>query len=266
MRAPSRLLRPLIALLGAGLIVAACGGAASPSPSAAATASPSAAPASPSDAPTASPADSPAPSASGPDLSGAADALEDLDAYQMDISVQGMIPGASGLGDSVRMSAVVDRENDAFEFTISGMEGVPAGGLKVIVIEPDAWVDLGTGTYIKQPGGAAQFGASLEAFEPGALLTSIPPAALLFLNKVGDETKNGVDAAHYHVDAADSPDVAVGLGDEGVVDFWIANDGGYLVSMSAEGEVDSGGTRTPMAMTIDISRLNDPAIDITAPS
>jgi hypothetical protein len=263
MRALHTLARPTAFVVVAALF-AACGGAASPSPAASVAPSQAAA-VTPS--PTVAPSATATSSSSGPDISGAAKALANLTAYQLDVSVEGaIIPGASGTSQTVNVKAVVDRKNKASEFTIGGMSGVPANGLKVIVVGQDAWVDLtGTGNYIKQPGGASTFGATLDSFDPAKLMTSIPTAALAFVAKVGDEQKNGVQTSHYHIDAKATPQLAENLGPNGVVDFWIATDGGYLVSMTADGEVTNNGTKMPMKMSIDISRLNDPAINIQPP-
>jgi len=83
---------------------------------------------------------------------------------------------------------------------------------------------------------------------------------------VGQEEKNGVAATHYHVTGADSPGVAEGLGQDGVMDLWVADDGGYIVSMVVDGTIDVNGTQTPMSWTMDISRINDESIEIEAPN
>ncbi len=266
MRVSSTLLRPFAALAAIGLLVAACGGAASPSPAASAATTPSAAAPSVDVSPSMPASPSAEPSASGPDISGAAEAIKNLTGYELDVSVKGSIPGASGLGDTITVKAVVDRTNKAYEFTIGGMTGVPVNGLKVIVVGSDAWVDLGTGTYIKQPGGASSFGSTLDAFEPSALLRSIPTVALSGATKVGDEQKNGVATGHYHLDASNTPQLGESFGANGTVDFWIASEGGYMVSMVADGETTQDSKTSPMHMTMDLSRLNDPSINIQPPN
>ena len=83
---------------------------------------------------------------------------------------------------------------------------------------------------------------------------------------VGQEEKNGVATTHYHVTGADSPGVAEGLGPDGVMDLWVADDGGYVVSMVVDGVIDVNGTDTPMSWAMDISRINDETIAIEAPN
>ena len=101
---------------------------------------------------------------------------------------------------------------------------------------------------------------------PATLLGSIPTGSLQNLPAVGQEEKNGVATTHYHVTGADSPQVALGLGPDSVVDVWIADDGGYIVSMAMEGIVPVNGVDTPVTMSIDISRINDESIAIEEPS
>jgi hypothetical protein len=249
-------LRLLAGVAVLGLLVAACGGTPAPTPSPVPTATP---------VPTPAATPVPTTNGSGPDLSGAAGAIDQLDAFQMDISVSGLLSGGS---DSlVTMQAIVDRGAEAIQFKLAGMEGMPGagGGLSVILIGSDAWVDLGTGSWIKQPGGAAMFGASFEALSPERLVGSVPAGAFSLLPRVGQEQKNGVATTRYQVDASRSPEMAAELGGDARADFWIADDGGYLVSMSLSGVTDVDGTETPITMSIDLSRFNDPTIEIVAP-
>ena len=80
--------------------------------------------------------------------------------------------------------------------------------------------------------------------------------------KLGDESKNGVDTGHYHADAADVPTFAAELGPDATMDVWLAAEGGYLVSMTLSG-TQAG---KPVAMSMDLSRVNDPSIAIAAPN
>ena len=110
------------------------------------------------------------------------------------------------------------------------------------------------------------FGSLEQALAPGTLLGSIPTGSLQNLPAVGQEEKNGVATTHYHVTGADSSQVALGLGPDSVVDVWIADDGGYIVSMAMEGTVPVNEIDTPVTMSIDISRINDESIAIEEPS
>lgn len=266
----TRTIRLLSLAAIAALAVTACGGtAATSSPTAAATETPTETPAStatavPSvEAPTVAPATS-APAAEGPDLSVAAEALEAIKKYQMSISVSGM---AGMTGGEVEMSTLVDTDSDAYDLQIKGLEGLPAAesGLKVIVIGADAWVDLGTGAYIKQPGGSATYDQMRTALSPTTLLSQIPTTGFGALPAV-DEEKNGVATKHYTAASATTPGLSGMLGNDGKMDIWVAADGGYLVSMVMSGTMDVGGTETPVNMSIDLSRINDESISIVAPN
>lgn len=249
----------LLALLA--LIVAACGGTASPSPSSpVATATPS-----PTAAPTESGSDEPDPSGSAVDLSGTADALAALDSYVVTMEVSGLVPAASA-GQSVTMtSMVVQGDEPAAKFTISGAAGAPAGGLNIIVVGDEAWIDPGTGAYIKSPGGAADFESMFLALSPAVLVAEFSGAQAGIL-KVGDEDRNGVPTEHFRLDASESPEAALaaGIGD-GIFELWVARDGGYLVAMRFDGTYDVNGTATAVAMSIDVSDINNPANVIDVP-
>jgi hypothetical protein len=265
-RAPRLLSLAAIAVFA----VAACGGsAASTAPSEAPAAPEAPAPAS-STPPSVAPA-SEAPAASqaaGPDVGAAAAALDNVSKYALDLTVAGLMETAAG-ESSITMSGTVDREQEAYQFEMSGMAGLEAlGGSEIsfILIGPDAWISTGNGTYIPTPGGASMFSQFTEGLAPGSLLGMVPPTALTGMTQVGQEEKNGVATTHYQVTGADSPQVAEGLGADAVVDVWIADEGGYMVGMVLDGTMDVSGTATPIQMSMDISRINDESIEIEAPN
>ena len=61
------------------------------------------------------------------------------------------------------------------------------------------------------------------------------------------------------------PQLAEGLGADSVVDVWVADDGGYLVSMAMKVSPVNG-VDTPVTRSIDISRINDESIAIEEPN
>jgi hypothetical protein len=250
----------------AAMAVAACGGSSAtstPSPTAtpAATPEPVDTPA-PSEAPTESPVSSP--TGDGPDLEGAASALEAIKKYEISLSISGMLPVAAG-ASSIEMSGLVDQDNDAYQFELKGFAQLGAGTVKFVVIGNDAWIDLGTGTFISQPGGGASADAMRDSLAPATLLGQFPTSGYE-LFRVGEEDRNGIATTHYHASAQDTPALASSIGENGVMDFWISDEGGYLVSMEMDGEMDVQGTMTPVKMSIDLSRINDPSISIQPPS
>lgn len=254
----------LLILIATVALLAACGGAASPAPTASSSApadSPSAAPTD-----TAEPTEAAEPSGSDLDLEGAAGAIDDLDTFQLDVEVHGFVPSASG-ESGVVMTMVVDRANDGVEMTMSGIEGMPTTGqgLKVLVIGDDAWIDPGTGAYIKQAGQGGNFAGIADELSPATLLATVPAGAFGSLDRVGEEEKNGVASTHYHLDSS-VPGFAESLGEDAEADIWIANDGNYLVSMTMTGASDVDGESVDVSMRFDVSRVNDPSISIQAPN
>jgi hypothetical protein len=250
------------------LAVAACGGsAASSSPSEAPAAS-APAPASEAPAPVAPPSEAPASQAAGPDVGAAAQALDDVQKYALDLTVSGLMQTAEG-ESGITMSGVVDRDSEAYQFEMSGVAGFEALGgsaISFILIGDDAWISTGNDTYIPTPGGASMFSQFTEGLAPQTLLGMVPPSALQGMTPVGTEEKNGVATTHYRVTGADSPQVAEGLGADAAIDVWIADEGDYMVAMVMDGTMDVSGTATPIEMSMDISRINDDSIDIEAPN
>jgi hypothetical protein len=250
------------------LAVAACGGsAASSSPSEAPAAS-APAPASEAPAPVAPPTEAPASQAAGPDVGAAAQALDDVQKYALDLTVSGLMQTAEG-ESGITMSGVVDRDSEAYQFEMSGVAGFEALGgsaISFILIGDDAWISTGNDTYIPTPGGASMFSQFTEGLAPQTLLGMVPPSALQGMTPVGTEEKNGVATTHYRVTGADSPQVAEGLGADAAIDVWIADEGDYMVAMVMDGTMDVSGTATPIQMSMDISRINDDSIDIEAPN
>ena len=249
--------------------IAACGGStASSAPSEAPAASEAPAPASEAPASVVPASEAPASQAAGPDVGSAAQALDDIQKYAVDISATGL-PQAAGAGE-ITMSGVIDRANDAYQLDMTGIAGLDAlggdSGISFIVIGDDVWIGTNGETFIKTPGASAMVQPIREGLAPGTLLNMVPAGAADNMAAVGQEEKNGVATTHYHVTGADSPGVAQGLGQDGVMDLWIADDGGYVVSMVVDGVIDVNGTDTPMSWAMDISRVNDESIAIEAPN
>ena len=251
------------------LAVAACGGsAATSSPSEAPAVSQAPAPASEAPASVAPPSEAPASQAAGPDVGAAAQALDDVQKYALDLTVSGLMETAEG-ASGITMSGVVDRATEAYQFEMSGVAGFEAlggSGISFILIGPDAWISTGNGTFIPTPGGASMFSQFTEGLAPQTLLGMVPPAALQGMTAVGTEEKNGVATTHYRVTGADSPPVAEGLGADSAIDVWIADDGNYMVGMVLDGTMDVSGAATPIQMSMDISRINDQSIAIEPPN
>jgi len=240
------------ALLAAVAIsLAACGGGDSTSsPGAASAAGSTAESAAPSEA--ASMEESSAPSMAPIDITGAADAVSDLTSYNLDIVIESSESGTQ----SMSITAVHDPVNathyvtDEFELISIEGEGV--------------WINQG-GTWVAAPGDADMYMSMFNALAPDTLISSFSLGLYgSDLHDVGTEEHNSVQTTHYHLDASDMAGMGdTGFPDDGVIDLWIATDGGYLVGMQYGGTDPETGEKIQMSM--EVSGVNDPSISIEPP-
>lgn len=206
----------------------------------------------------------PEPSGGGPDLVEAANALADLDSYRVLVGSRGLVPATTANGEVSMTSTLIQTEDPAAEFTMTGVDGFAGGRLQAIVIGEEAWLREGSSGWAKSPGGAADFDAAFTTLSPidlAAGFESLSPA----LVAVGDERRNSQPSTHYRVADGDSRAAAAGL-TEGTADVWLAIDGGHLVRLAIDGTWDVDGVPTPVSLTIDISHVDDPANRVKAPA
>ncbi len=263
--------RALGAAIVLALVVAACGGSASPAP----TAAPSAAPASeaptvaptqePTEAPTVAPTEAPtaAPSeAVTPpiDISGLTGKTSQLSAYELDLKMSGF--GGMGEITLTHKFQTVPVKAQSFDMSVAGQE------TSMIVIEGQgAWQKVGT-AWVEIPGDPTTITASFAQLAPDVLVSSMNLdqfGAALFLK--GEETRNGVQALHYAIDASKlgSLPAASSFPPDAKVDIWSAKDGNYLVAMEFSGTMSQNGVSSKVSMVFDVSRVNDATLTITAP-
>jgi hypothetical protein len=235
-----------IALASVALAVAACGGGSTPSPSGAASGAPSSSPAASAGASAAASASPSAAASSGTasaapsiDVTGAAEALQDIDSYKMTIS-----------SDAGSFEAVVIRQPEpARAITITNGSDVT----RIVIIGDKAWLDEGSGSYTEVP--AAMVTAFTGMFDP-LLLVGSADAWSSGWAVVGTEEKNGVQARHLHVDSTTLGGAVTGFPAGASVDIWVA-EAGYLVAWETSGlGADS---------KIQISNVNDPTNKVEAP-
>jgi hypothetical protein len=245
-------LRPLLLLaVLAAMIVAACGGASSPSPTATATPPASEAPTTePTEAPTAEPTDeaSVAPSGGpGIDLGEAAEALENIDSYKIVMTIEGET-------DASVQATIVRQPELAQDITVESA-GVQQ---RIIVIGDSAWMDAGTGSFTEVPASVA--GGLSSAFDPITLLGAFSqPSVAAAMEQVGQEERNGVQTTHYRLNE-DSPGAALAsIPPGGSLEVWLAEEG-YLVAMEA---VNLNDTTTLVRM--DVTDVNSPDNVVEAP-
>src|SRR3954447_8114186 len=256
---------PATAAVLVALVVGACAGStattaptvttAAPSQTAAATTAPTAAPAASSEAPT----DASASGAAGPpDLStifGSVDLLDSLDKYEIGIE----IVDASG---TTKMDMTTVRE----PVVASKVDMVTAGQqISIVRIGDKAWVKQGSTAFVAVP--VAMVSTLTDVLAPEKLFASFRNQdAFKYLTPVGTETKNGVQATHYHVDDK----TALPAGSETIPpgamgDVWVSEEG-YLVALEFSGaNTEIPGQGTIESMKIEVSHINDPALEITPP-
>ena len=231
--------------VGAAILIAACSGSTSSgAPSAAApTTAASTAPS--------TPAESTAPSAAEGlpslpiaipsfDIGELTKGLANVDSYKVAITIG---------GDQSLTGTVVTKPELARDYTLKD-------GTRIIVIGDKAWLGKGTSTPQPVPGSMAS--TLFGMFDPTLLVGAFSgPALAAGATNQGTETKNGVQATHYHIDSTTGAGLA-GIPAGASVDLWIA-DKGYLVALEAKG-TSSGD------FSIQVTDVDDPANTVVAPS
>ncbi len=249
---------PAVVLLPIALIVAACGGATTPSVGAAASGSgavasssaPSAAASQPS-APSQEPAASDAAPSAGTipsfDLSALTGAIPGVDSYRTSFSIGGV--------EQYR-SVVVTQPVLSKEISIVEDGAVTS---RFIVIGKETWTaDGADGAFEAVP--EAMAGLMLLAFDPTMMLSAYANVdwGLAAVDQ-GAEQKNGVQARHIKIDPTTLAGLAAAMPAGSAIDIWIA-EAGYIVAWEMSGfGADSD-------MSIQITGVDDPANTVQAPS
>ena len=197
------------------------------------------------------------------DLVDAANALADLDSYRVAVVTRGLVPTFSPSAPAAMTSTLIQGEDPAADFTMTGVGGFPDGRLRAIVIGDKAWLREGGGEWRTSPGGAAEFDAAFTSMSPVELLTEfegLSPA----LRRAGTGQRNGIKVIRYHTDSDDAVAATAGLS-AGNVDVWMASRGGYVVGASIAGTWDLDGEPTDVELTIEVTRVNDRSNIVTPP-
>jgi hypothetical protein len=165
--------------------------------------------------------------------------LANVDSYKVAITT----------GDQSLTGTVVTKPELARDYTMTN-------GTHIIVIGDKAW--LGQGSATPQPVPDSMATGLFGMFDPTLLVGAFSgPALAAGAANQGTETKNGVQATHYHIDSTTGAGLA-GIPAGATVDLWIA-DKGYLVALEAKGT--SGGD-----FSIQVTNVDDPANKVVAPS
>jgi hypothetical protein len=140
-----------------------------------------------------------------------------------------------------------------------------------ITVGEQAWVKTGD-TWVE---GEPEF--ALGDFSPGSFLEELGPEQLRLL-KPSNETINGIDSLRYDIGQADVEtlrNLGALLGQDGGLEdlpedfnlsLWLAEDGGWpvRVTVTAQGVVD-GGEELNIDLSMDVTDVNDPDIEIEPP-
>jgi hypothetical protein len=204
----------------------------------------------------------------GSGLSGAASAFSSITSYKFSMTLAGgdfastlsMLGGSSASGNApFTMSGTVTLTPDkAADINMAGFHIIEVGGYD--------YLDLGgSGSFLKT---AVSGTGMADSLSPAAMFSNaIDPSVISGYNKVGSETKNGVACDHYQASAAALADYGSLLDVAGATwtaDVWIAQDGGYPVSMDMLATASDNSVA--YEMKFDITNVNDPANKVTAPT
>ena len=175
------------------------------------------------------------------DLSALVQNLQGVDSYMVSIS--------SG-GTPQYQATVVTKPVLARDVTL-------ADGTRFVVIGDEAW----TGTGDKLTSVSSQLATTmLGAFDPALLVGGFGQlGAAGGATDAGTEEKNGVQAHHFKIDSTSPIFALASLPPGASIDFWVAADGGYLVSLAVVGATGSD-------FSIDVTNVNDPANTVEKPA
>jgi hypothetical protein len=204
----------------------------------------------------------------GSGLSGAASAFSAIESYKFSMTLAGgdlgstlsMLggPSASGNAAFTYNGTVTVKPEKAADVSMAGFHIIEIGGYDYLDIG-------GTGSFVKT---AVEGTGMTDSLSPAAMFSNaIDPSVISGYNKVGSETKNGVASDHYQASASALAAYGMMLNVTGATwtaDVWIAQNGGYPVSLSilAKGSDSS----VVYKILFDITYVNDPANKVTAPT
>ena len=203
----------------------------------------------------------------GSGLSGAIAAFSNITSYKFTMTLAGGTFGASlsALGGATATGSqpftmggtVVEGANPAADIKMGSIEMIELGGFQ--------YTNMGAGGFVK----TASSGTSLaDSFSPATMFGSmIDVSTYGGYVKVGAETKNGVMSDHYQANQTTLSQYGSMAGVANATwagDVWIAQNGGYPVSMNITAK--AADNSVAYQILFDISNVNDPANTVTVPS
>jgi hypothetical protein len=200
-------------------------------------------------------------------LSGAANNFSNITSYKFSMTLAGgefgsmlsaLGSGTSGDTPFTLSGTVTVKPQKAADITMGGFHMVEVGGFD--------YLDMtGTGTFSKT---AATSSSLADSFSPATIFSGLVGSSSSGgYAKVGSGSKNGVAADDYQASTAALAAYAATQGITGATwssDVWIAQNGGYPVSMAILA-VASDQT-IPYEIKFDVTNVNDPANKVTAPT
>ncbi|MEO8468979.1 MAG: hypothetical protein ABI573_04860 [Chloroflexota bacterium] len=250
---------PIVLMLGASLLAAACGGSASAAPTLAPGET-----ATPAPGTTANPGSS----AGTPDgalaFGQATSELDALDSYEFNAEIASTTTtaGVENRNRTVMTGVVVNRPDKASslqmdEYDDSGNISSTTG---IVIIGDASWVrNDASGPWEAIPlAQASLFAQSFAAFRPEKLFGVYFATLGNDFTNAGNETKNGVPSTHYKGGEGIGSVFAAIAQFQGTwtSDVWLATDGNYLVHSEAIGQGTADGDTGSFKMTVDISKPN----------
>jgi len=248
-------------LLTTLLVVAACGGSTATTPAVGMTGNPTSG--------GAGPTSNPLVSGSDLGLNGAEAAFANITSYKFSMTLAGGTfgsslsalgggAGASGDAAFTMTGTIVEGANPAADITMGSMHEIEVGGFD--------YIDMGTGSFIKT---ATTAGSGLaSSFSPSTMFSSMVDASTYDgYTKVGSETKNGVMTDHYQANQTILGQYGTMAGVTGATwsaDVWVAQNGGYPVSMNITAK--AADSSVAYQVLFDITNVNDSSNSVTAPT
>jgi hypothetical protein len=204
----------------------------------------------------------------GSGLSGASAAFSNINSFKFSMTLAGgtfgsmlsSLGGSSGSDQTFTMSGTITlKPEKAADIDMAGFRIIEVGGYDYIDIG-------GAGSYYKTP---VSSGSGLaDSLSPETMFSgTVGTSTVTGWNKVGTESKNGVQADHYQASASALSGFSSYAGVTDATwgaDVWIAADGGYPVSMAVVGTASD--SSLAYEILFDISGVNDAANQITAPT
>jgi hypothetical protein len=200
-------------------------------------------------------------------LGAAASAFANVRNYNYSMTLAGgtfssmltMLPASSGVGDAPFTvgGTIIVKPAEAADVRMVGLHIVEIGGQDYLDMKGTGSFDQITITGTKLA----------RRFSPATVFSSvIDPSTVGGYDRVGSDTKDGVPTDHYRATSdglATIGSIAAITGATWMADIWIAQDGGYPVSMAMTGTVAG---KVVYEVVFDISNVNNPANTVTAPT